>query len=68
MPSTVIRHFQYDEPTRVLRIEFVSGENYAYSEVPSDVASGLAEAFSKGRYFARHIRDKYEYRRQPPGE
>jgi hypothetical protein len=63
MPSTVIKGFQYDEPGRTLRIEFTSGDLYCYSDVPPAVASGLAGAFSKGRYFAHHIRDKFAYRR-----
>jgi hypothetical protein len=64
MPSSVIKAFRYDEPARLLLIEFVSGETYCYSDVPQSIASGFADAFSKGRYFARHIRDKFNYQRQ----
>lgn len=60
MPSTVIRRFEYDEPTRTLRVTFTSGDLYAYHDVPAEVAEGFRAAFSKGRYFAAHIRDRYD--------
>jgi hypothetical protein len=59
MPSTVIRRFEYHGPSSTLRITFVSGDLYAYREVPPGVAEGLRAAFSKGRFFAAHVRDRY---------
>jgi lysyl-tRNA synthetase class 2 len=59
MPSTVIRRFAYQTPTRSLEVEFVSGRRYRYSQVPEEVASRFRAAFSKGRFFNAHIRDAY---------
>ena len=59
MPSTVIRHFDYDPRTAALDIEFVSGRRYRYAGVPSELAEGFRGAFSKGRFFNAHIRDDY---------
>jgi len=64
MPSTVIRSYHYDPAREQLDIEFVSGQAYSYFGVPEAVVSGLKEAFSKGRYFQPHIRDRFDYRRK----
>jgi hypothetical protein len=37
MPSSVIRRFRYDERRRRLTVTFVSGEIYAYENVPPEV-------------------------------
>lgn len=62
MPSTVIRRFDYSPERRELRVEFVSGRRYVYSDVPPEEVESLRQAFSKGSYFNRHIRDRYDYR------
>ena len=61
MPSTVIRRFAYDPPSRSLEVEFVSGRRYRYRAVPGDVAARFRAAFSKGRFFNVHIRDAYPF-------
>ena len=61
MPSTVIRHFSYRPEKRALDVEFVSGRRYRYFGVPEGVASQLASAFSKGRFFNTRIRDDYPF-------
>lgn len=63
MPSSVIRRFDYDQPRRRLRIEFTSGDIYAYLDVPPIEAEGLATAASKGRFFAARIRDRFKFER-----
>lgn len=63
MPSTVIRRFSYDADTRTLTVEFVSGVIYAYEAVPSELPERWRAAFSKGRFFAAHVRDHYACRR-----
>lgn len=63
MPSSVIRRFSYDEPQRRLRVTFTSGDVYDYSGVPPEVAAGFRAAFSKGRFFASDIRDRYPFER-----
>jgi lysyl-tRNA synthetase class 2 len=47
----------------VLEIEFRSGASYRYLEVPPAVFEEMKKATSKGRFFARFIRGKYEFQR-----
>lgn len=61
MPSTAIRRFAYDPDRRALDVTFVTGRRYRYFAVPGDVAQGLAEAFSKGRFFNARIRDHFRF-------
>ena len=61
MPSSVIRHWDYDAAAHRLDILFVSGKRYAYHDVPARVAEGMREALSKGRYFNRRIRDHFAF-------
>jgi hypothetical protein len=61
MPSSVIRRWEYDEADMRLDVTFVSGRVYSYQDVPAAVAQGMREAFSKGSYFNRHIRDHYSF-------
>ena len=62
MPSTVIRRFTYDAARTELRVEFVTGRCYLYSEVPAEEAQRFREAFAKGVHFNRHIRNRYRWR------
>jgi hypothetical protein len=62
MPSTVIRHFSYDEPQRRLRVTFTSGDVYDYFDVPPDLPEDWRAAFSKGVFFAERVRDRYDYK------
>lgn len=67
MPSTAIRRFSYEPEKRTLYVTFVSGQDYAYEDVPAEVAGGLREAVSKGRFFQANIRDRFAYRRREGG-
>jgi KTSC domain len=64
MPSTVIRAFDYDPGEQRLDVEFVTGRRYSYHDVPERVAKGMREAFSKGSYFNRRIRDHFRFTRR----
>jgi hypothetical protein len=61
--SSAIRGIGYDEASRVLELEFVSGAVYDYDGVPPEEVLGLLEADSRGRYFDDHIRGPYPFRR-----
>jgi hypothetical protein len=61
MPSSVIRRWDYDPADQRLDVTFVTGRFYSYHAVPEAVAQGLGDAFSKGSYFNRHIRDHYAF-------
>ncbi len=62
MPSTVIKHMRYNPETEVLVITFVTGKVYAYQPVPADTYARMLQAFSKGQFFNRFIRDQFRYR------
>ena len=57
MPSTVIRSYRYDPVEQQLDVVFVSGRRYRYHEVPEETYDAMRRAFSKGRFFNRHVRD-----------
>lgn len=63
MPSSVIKHFNYNEKSNTLKITFVSGLVYAYKNVPQQVYELLVIAGSKGRYFNYYIKDKFKFRK-----
>ena len=66
MPSTAIRRFSYDEETQMLFVTFIDGDLYAYRGVEREAYVAMQAAFSKGRFFAAHIRGRYEYAKLPP--
>jgi lysyl-tRNA synthetase class 2 len=57
----VIRGIRYDPERRRLVVRFTDGDEYAYVGVPGEVHRSFAGADSKGRFFAREIRDRYPY-------
>ena len=61
MPSTVIRSARYHADDRALEILFTTGRRYLYHQVPPEAAERLRAAFSKGRHFNAHIRDRYPF-------
>jgi hypothetical protein len=68
VPSTVIRHYDYDPLCRELRITLVTGRVYVYLNVPQEVYERFSTAFSKGRFYNKSIRSVYDYREiTPPG-
>ncbi len=65
--SSVIRGAWYLPERRQLDLLFTSGRRYIYSDVPMAVATGLAEAESKGRFYNREIRRRYPCREDGRG-
>lgn len=61
MPSTAIRHVDYEAARRVLTVTFVTGRRYVYTEVPREVFESFVTAPSKGTFFNAEIRDAYAY-------
>jgi len=61
MPSSVIRSFDYDPQEQRLDIEFVSGRRYSYLDVPEEEVEAMRRAASRGGFFNRRIRDRYDY-------
>jgi hypothetical protein len=63
--STAVLRGEYEEEARQLQLWFPDDPGpYTYYNVPLEVYLELLEAESKGRYFAAHIRDRFEY--SPP--
>jgi KTSC domain len=62
MPSTVIRSYRYDPQRRELSIVFQTNRRYIYSDVPEETYAEMKAAFSKGEFFNRHIRDKFDFK------
>jgi hypothetical protein len=62
MPSSVIRSFDYVPERRELFVEFLTGRQYLYADVPEQEVLAFKAASSKGRYFNAHIRDSYAFR------
>ena len=51
----------YDQETGSLTIQFQSGDEYTYANVPPETYRGLTLAGSAGQFFHRHIRDRFSY-------
>jgi hypothetical protein len=66
MPSTAIRGNDYDPENRRLQITFVTGRIYVYEEVPVSIYSEFSAASSKGVFFNKFIRDRYQFREITP--
>jgi hypothetical protein len=54
--SKTILEAKYDSVLEVLTIEFMGGGKYDYFGVDQELANGLFDAPSAGKYFAEHIR------------
>lgn len=64
MPSTIIGNSSYDPKTQVLSIWLVTnGKRYDYLDVPPETYDAFRAAFSKGRFFNRHIRPQFAVKR-----
>jgi hypothetical protein len=61
MPSTAIRSMFYDPAKSALWVTFVSGRRYVYFDVPPAVFDAFRTAPSRGAFFNREIRDRYEF-------
>ena len=61
MPSTVIERYDYDPAAQELEVLFTTGRRYVYRGVPPEEVEAFRAAFSKGRYFNAHIRDRYAF-------
>ena len=61
MPSTVVADFFYDAKASSLKIIFDSGKIYDYKNVPEKIYNDMKSSFSKGIYFNRYIKDKFDF-------
>jgi hypothetical protein len=59
--STTLRTVGYDAERQLLQIEFQNRCIYQYFDVPAAVWEALLQASSKGTYFNRAIRQRFDY-------
>ena len=58
--STNIKTIGYDPAARTLRVQFNSGGTYDYTEVPEATWHDFAASASKGQFFVKEIKGKYQ--------
>ncbi|VVN10562.1 hypothetical protein PS676_03772 [Pseudomonas fluorescens] len=58
--SSAISAVGYDATTGRMKITFKQGRTYDFCRVPSHVHQGLMTSGSKGSYFDRVIKDRYQ--------
>lgn len=59
--SSTIESIEYTFETNALEVVFLNGSRYRYYFVPNSVFEDFANADSQGKYFAKNIRNTYEY-------
>ncbi len=59
--STTLRTVGYDAERRLLQVEFHNRSIYQYFDVPAIVYEELMKAPSKGAYFNRSIRPRFDF-------
>lgn len=57
--SSMMTSVGYDAQTQQMTILFASGKRYTFCRVPSFIHAGLMSAYSKGRFYNDHIKDRY---------
>ena len=55
--STNIAYIEYDNGT--LKVGFTSGKSYEYKDVPQEIFEAFKNSESKGKYFAKYIKNKF---------
>lgn len=63
--SSALLSVGYDERSRILEVEFVSGEIYRYFDVDKAEAEALLRAGSMGRYLNEEIKPRHRYSHVP---
>ena len=58
--SSAISSIGYDPSTQRMKIHFKHGSTYDFCRVPASVFDGFLAASSKGSYYDRYIRDRYQ--------
>ena len=60
MDSSLIRGARYWPDHRALELCLASGRRYLYLGVPAEIAEGFQQARSKGSFFNRSIRGRFD--------
>lgn len=60
--SSLIDYVGYDAASETLTVVFTTtGETYVYQKVPEKTYKSLMSAKSKGQYFTKNIKNKYDF-------
>ena len=59
--SSVIHRFNYSPHTKMLQVDFKTGETYVYLNVPKSIYLKLEAHGSKGTAFNTYIKKRYKY-------
>ena len=59
--SSNVATIGYDEETNELHVQFKSGAEYIYSDVPQDVVQEFLDADSKGKFLNERIKGIYSF-------
>ena len=57
--SSNVARVGFDDETQDIVVEFKNGGTYSYSGAGEAVAADMASDPSPGRYFARHVKNRY---------
>ena len=52
----------YDPKSKTLEIEFSEKDIYEYYTVPNNIYNNFMKASSLGKYFHKHIKNKYRFK------
>jgi hypothetical protein len=58
LQSSMLAGMEYDPATKTLTVTFRSGREYTYEGIDEDIAKGLAESPSPGKYFNDKIKGR----------
>ena len=61
--SSAISVIRYNQKGKILEIVFKNRGTYQYSAVPVNIIKQLIDARSKGKFFNKKIKDRYNYKR-----
>jgi len=62
--SSNINSIGYDRQSRVLEVEFSSGDVYQYFDVPEHLYNVLMGTSSKGQFLNEHIKYNFRYQKK----
>jgi hypothetical protein len=66
--SSNIAAHGYDPASKTLALQFKGGGVYHYHDVPAEVAAGLSNAESIGKYVSQSIRGQFKHTAIPASE
>jgi hypothetical protein len=61
--SSNLRAIGYDVSTQTLTISFIKSGVYEFYKIPDSTHSALMNAYSKGTYFDRNIKGRFQYKK-----